>query len=641
MTATDRLVGDVLDGRYEILDRIGRGGMATVYRAKDRRLDRIVAVKITREDADDDPESIARFDAEARAVAMLSDAHIVSVFDQGTDRGRPYIVMELVDGTTLKAILVKQGALPLSRALPLLEAIASGLAVAHAAGIINRDVKPENVLISRSGEVKVSDFGLARHSTVTEMTVADSVLGSLSYVSPERLRHQAPVGFSSDVYSAGIVAFEMLTGQKPFEGDSGVVYTAHLDQDVPSPAAINPSIPAWLDALIMACGRRDPSQRPADAGELLRRLRLGIKAMREGTEDDPALIAVMSTGAVATRPEPSPAPKPRPIPKPHDTDPIKLEDEPSPRIPPRRTTSKPPGGPNFVARRVTVGVLAVLLVVALAVGSWWLRDGRYTVMPDVAGHTQTDASRILSEAGLTMATAKDFSEDVPPGSVISTVPDGGAKVLRGATVQAVISQGPERFAVPKLVGLSLDEANAALAQTNLKTGTVKQAYSDSVAEGLVISASQAEGAMVKRDTAIDLVVSQGPKPITVPDFTGKNATDAMSALQDLGLMPTQVVQFDDTVPAGVVISQTPNGGTLMKGDTVTLVVSKGPEMVTIPSGLVGAKDTDAKQILEGLGLKVTFVPITADVVNQHIVSEVNPPSGTSVKPGTMVTLYIK
>ncbi|MCL2464339.1 MAG: protein kinase, partial [Micrococcales bacterium] len=440
MAVNDRLVGDVLDGRYEITNRIGRGGMATVYRAKDRRLNRIVAVKIMREDVDDDPENARRFDSEARAVAMLSDAHIVSVFDQGTDRDRPYIVMECVDGTNLKAIIVKQGALPLARALPLFEAIVSGLAVAHAAGIIHRDIKPENVLIGRSGEAKVTDFGLARHSDVSAMTVAEGVLGSLSYVSPERLLHKAPVDFRSDIYSVGIVAFEMLTGRKPFDGDQGAVVTQHLQCDVPAPRTVNASIPVWLDTLVTACGRRDPNERPVDGRYLLNRLRRGIEAMRHGTQDDPELIAWMAAPGAATIPSrlSEEAPSTGILP------PVAHEDTPANRIKPAGRVPTKRQQPNFTVRRVFVAILTVALLIAGAVAGWWTTSGRFTTMPEIVGLTQSAANAVLSNSGLKLATEKDFSETVPAGSVISSRPEAGSRVLRGATVQAIISQGPER-----------------------------------------------------------------------------------------------------------------------------------------------------------------------------------------------------
>ena len=640
--ATDRLVGDVLDGRYEIIDRAGRGGMATVYKAKDRRLDRIVAVKVMREDFEDDPDYARRFDSEARAVANLSDAHIVSVFDQGVDRGRPYIVMEFVAGSNLKALLVQQGALPPYRALRLLEAIAAGLAAAHAAGIVHRDVKPENVLLSTGGDVKVTDFGLARMSDAPTMTVAEGVLGSLSYVSPERLLHQAPVDFRSDVYSTGVLAFEMLTGHKPFTGDTAEVVNQHLNADVPPPSSLAGAdvIPPWLDALVVACGRRDADARPKDGSDLLRRLRLGMDAMQSGLSDDPALIAAMSATSAESVRLPAPAPTP-------------VHNEPTPQLPPvandlrtRRPAAYPPADRVpldrqrvYLLRRIFVAAVAVGLVLALVLSTWWFAAGRYTTMPSILNQTQTVAMGTVQHAGLTLRTTTDYSESVPVGSVISSDPKAGEKVRKGTTVKAVVSKGPQRFAVPKLAGLTLADAQAALETANLTTGNVTPQYDDSVPNGNVIAASQPEGTMVKKGTVIDLVVSQGPAPITVQDFTGSVGADAMNALKAAGLNPQQVMQFSDTVPVGVVISQDPNSGTLFRGDTVTVTVSKGPQMVVVPN-VAGDTADSARAALEALGLVPVYNYLTSDVVRKNIVNDMDPKPGTLVPVGTKVTLAI-
>ena len=666
-TVNDRLVGDVLDGRYEIIDRVGRGGMATVYKARDRRLGRIVAVKVMRDDLDDDPDFARRFDTEARAVARLSDAHIVSVFDQGIDRDFPYIVMEFVEGTNLKAVIVKQGALPPARALPILEDIAGGLAAAHAAGIVHRDVKPENVLISRSGEVKVTDFGLARQTDTPTMTVADGVLGSLSYVSPERLL-KSTADFSSDIYSAGVVAFEMLTGRKPFTGGPAEVYSQHLNQDVPAPSSVTGPgvIPAWLDALVVACGRRTPAARPTDGRELLRRLRLGMTAMQEGTENDPALIAAMSApggpGAAAptapaaprhsdgTPPQysapipampaapPVPAAPPALPPVSHeDTPALQSGDEPAGRVPP------PSRQKVYRRRRILVALLAAIVLAGLLTAGWWVTSGRFTTMPDITGRTQDAAGLLVANADLTLTTETAYSEDVAAGLVISTDPAPGTKVPRGNTVLAVISLGPERYPVPdNLAGMSQDDAQAALTNAHLTTGDVTQQYSETVPIGAIISCDPPAGTMVKPGTAVALVVSQGPAPIPVTDYTGHPATEAMEALAALGLVPKQVLAYSDDVAEGIVISQDPNNGELHKGDTVTLTVSQGPHMVTIPTGLVGSKAADAKKTLEDLGLKVVYSYLTPDIagLRHDIVSYTDPSSGTSVKVGTRVTLYI-
>ena len=641
--ATDRLVGDVLDGRYEIIDRAGRGGMATVYKAKDRRLDRIVAVKIMREDFEDDPDYARRFDSEARAVANLSDSHIVSVFDQGVDRGRAYIVMEYIAGSNLKALLVQQGALPPYKAMRLLEAIAAGLAAAHAAGIVHRDVKPENVLISPNGDVKVTDFGLARQSEAPTMTVADGVLGSLSYVSPERLLHKAPVDFRSDVYSTGILAFEMLTGHKPFTGDTEEVVNQHLNSDMPPPSSLvaGDVIPPWLDALVVACGSRNPDDRPNDGSDLLRRLRLGIDAMQNGTSDDPAVIAAMSaTSAGTSQPIAIPAPTANPDEPTPSLPPVPGEDTPlldiravpADRVPTARQRM-------YRRRRIFAASVTATLVLALSLSTWWFAAGRYTTMPVIVDKTQSVATGIVQNAGLTLRTTTEYSETVPVDSIVSSDPPAGTKVRKGATVRAVVSKGPQRFAVPKLVGLSLADAEAALTANNLTKGNVTQQYDDTVPSGNVLSASQPEGALVKKDTAIDLVVSQGPSPITVTNYTGALATDAATALTAAGFTPQQVKQYSDTVPVGVVISQNPDSGTLFKGDTVTLMVSQGPQMVPIPN-LAGDTSDHAKSALEALGLKPYFKYLTSDVVRQNIVYDIDPKPGTPVPVGTKVTLSI-
>ena len=635
--ASDPLVGDVVDGRYEIISRAGRGGMATVYRALDRRLDRIVAVKIMRDDLDDDPEYAKRFDSEARAVANLSSANIVSVFDQGVDRGRPYIVMEYIEGTNLKAVLVQQGALPPDKAVRLLEDIVSGVAVAHAAGIVHRDIKPENVLISRSGDVKVTDFGLARQSDAPTMTVADGVLGSLSYVSPERLLHQAPVDFRSDVYSIGVVAFEMLTGHKPFTGDTAEIVAQHLNADVPAPSTITGGIPAWLDALVTACGRRDANARPTDAGELLTRIRRGEAAMQYGNGHEPALVASMaepSGSLVAAAPTPVRLP-----PVAHeDTPTLTSEAGPAARIPAAQQV--------FRRRRIFAGVLAAIVVLGVVIGGWWLFSGRFTTMPDITGQPADTATAMVQAANLTLTTDSAYSEDVAAGTIISSDTKAGAKVPKHSTVHATVSLGPERYTVPQLAGTAQADAEAAIGNNHLTLGNETQDYSDTVPEGSVISSNPPEGTSVPPNTPVDLVISQGPQPITVPDLTGQSQQAASDALTTLGLAATLAQGNSCTVLNGNVISQNPQApATLTKGDSVTLTISQGPASVTIPANIIGMSTSDAQQALQNLGLKVSLIVPT---FSQGIVDSVTPAPGTSVtscgsdsSQTTTVTLNIK
>jgi len=636
--ASDPLVGDVVDGRYEIISRAGRGGMATVYKALDRRLDRTVAVKIMRDDLDDDPEYAKRFDSEARAVANLSSANIVSVFDQGVDRGRPYIVMEFIEGTNLKAMLVQQGALPPDKAVRLLQDIVGGVAVAHAAGIVHRDIKPENVLMSRGGDVKVTDFGLARQSDAPTMTVADGVLGSLSYVSPERLLHQAPVDFRSDVYSIGVVAFEMLTGHKPFTGDTAEIVAQHLNADVPAPSTIIGGIPAWLDALVVACGRRDANARPADAGELLTRIRRGQMAMRGGFGHEPALVASMAEPSGSLGVAPAPASVKLPLVKHEDTPTLASEARPDDRVPAIQRT--------FRRRRIFAAVLATIIVLAVLGGGWWLFAGRFTTMPDITGQTSADATNLVEAANLTLTTDSAYSEDVPVDTIISSDTKAGAKVPKHSTVHATVSLGPERYTVPQLAGATQADAETAIGNNHLTLGNVTQSYSDTVPAGSVISANPPDGTSVAPNTPIDLVVSQGPQPIPMPDLTSQTQQAATDALTALGLAAKVTQQNSCTVAAGTVISQDPaysadNPVTLNKGATVTLTVSQGPASATIPANIIGMSSANAQQSLQGLGLTVSFNYLGPDVTRQDIVQSATPTVGTTVTVcGTTVTLNI-
>jgi len=635
--ASDPLVGDVVDGRYEIISRAGRGGMATVYRAMDRRLDRIVAVKIMRDDLDDDPEFAKRFDAEARAVANLSSAHIVSVFDQGVDRGRPYIVMEYIEGTNLKAVLVQQGALPPDKAVRLLEDIVNGVAVAHAAGIVHRDIKPENVLISRGGDVKVTDFGLARQSDAPTMTVADGVLGSLSYVSPERLLHQAPVDFRSDVYSIGVVAFEMLTGHKPFTGDTAEIVAQHLNADVPAPSTIMGGIPPWLDALVTACGKRDANARPVDAGELLARIRRGQTATAAGNGHAPALVASMTEPSGSLAVAAPPAGRLPPVAH-EDTPPLAGQSGPADRIPAARRV--------FRRRRIFAAVLTALVVLGVVVGGWWLFAGRFTTMPDIVNQTSADATSLVEAANLTLVTDTAFSEDVPKDAVISSDPKAGKKVPKHTSVHAVISLGTERYTVPQLAGATQADAETAIGNNHLTLGNVTQDFSDTVPAGTVISSNPADGTSVPPNTPVDLVISQGPQPIPVPDLTNQTQQAAADALTALGLTSTTSQQASCDVRKGNVISQDPaynpdNSVTLHKGDTVALTISQGPASVTIPANIIGMKSADAQQALQDLGLTVSFHYLGPDVTRQDIVQAAKPTPGTKVNGcGTKVTLDI-
>ena len=657
----DPLVGRVLDGRYEILARHAGGGQATVYRARDRRLGREVAIKIMHDDRGEDTASAATFDREAKAAARLHDATIVSVFDQGEDRGRPFIVMEYVDGCTLRTVMTREGRLPPARALAYLEPIAIALAVAHDAGLIHRDVKPENVLISTKGEVKVGDFGLAR-PLVGATSATTSIIGTVSYLSPERAEFR-PADKRSDVYSTGVVLFEMLTGVKPYQSDDKeAVARAHRTRDVPAPSTVVGAgmIPPWLDELVIACTRRDPALRPLDGADLLQRIRRARAALAAGTWDDPTLATAMNpyrdraalpAGSALARRAADPVAVPgTAVAVTENTPRLRLghDGPPDAPLPPDKRVKPSPTGfagfrqeRKYRRRRAIVAGLVVLLVAGLiGVGAWWFTSGRFTDVPDVTGRTQAEALTLVHDAYLTIEFEQRYSEDVPAGQVISTTPTAGERARRDSTVHAFVSKGPERYAMPAVVGKPQQDAQVALTNAHLAVGEVTRQYSETVLDGVVISASAGEGEQLKPNTPVALVVSQGREPIPVASYVGQGADEAEAAIAQLGLVSTRETAYSDTVKSGVVISQTPDSGTLFRGDPIALTVSKGPEMVKVPNIKKGDTQESAQTALTNAGLKFRIAYETNAVIRLGLVGQVEPGPGTSVRKGSEVTLHI-
>ena len=671
----DPLVGRVLGGRYEILSRLARGGMATVYRAQDRRLARPVAVKVMHDGLGDDAEFARRFDREARAAAMLTNPHIVSVFDQGRDNGRPYIVMEYVEGSTLRHVISRERTLDPIRALDLLEPVVHALASAHEAGIVHRDIKPENVLISDRGQIKVADFGLARAITSqTATATAGLLMGTVSYLRPELVT----TGYTDsrgDVYSTGVVLFEMLTGKKPHTGDVPIqVAYSHVHNDIPAPStqlddeAARRAIPPYLDALVLVCTRRRPSERPADARQLLRLMRQVRRALDQGVVDDPALTQEMwsSVGAALPLPVHSPESPTEPIrpDPPHTQDTrspvprpvLPLRDLPrmsTPRTP--RSALSPVTGPilspvdhgerysRVVARRRrrrSVVILVALVLLALGTyGGWRLWQAvQIVTAPVITGMNQQDAESTLTANHLTGDFHDEYSETVSKGLVIRTLPTAGTSLDKGSTVAAWVSLGPERHPMPQVIGLTRAAAEQAITNASLTVGTVTTAYSETVPSGQVISASQKQGTELRRDTAIDLVVSKGRQPITIPSVVGKPIADATAALQKLGFTVSVSSAHSSTVPEGQVISQNPDSGTGYRNDTISLVNSLGPVMVTVPDVRLKS-ESHARSILTKAGFSVIVQYNTPSWLRLNIVAQ-EVPSGGQRPQGSTITIYV-
>jgi serine/threonine-protein kinase len=638
---SDRLVGRVLDGRYRVDGRVAKGGMATVYTALDMRLDRVVALKVMHDGLGDDAQFARRFVAEARAAARLSHPNVVAVFDQGDDGGTLFLAMEYVPGRTLRDVIREQAPIAPARALDLLAPILSALSAAHDAGIVHRDIKPENVLISDTGVVKVADFGLARAVSATGNTATQGLLmGTVSYLAPE-LVTDGSADARSDVYSSGILLYEMLTGNKPHSGDTPIqVAYAHVHADVPAPSLEQPSIPPYVDALVQRATARERDLRPADARVLSRQVRRVRSALEEGLPDDPELTGDLTIPIQQIRQDSGyddgytrGAPDDDGQLLRHDTIVVPVEH------------GRPTGAPRVQAppQRRGRGLIALIAILAAAIGigtaAWYYGIHRYTSTPTLVNMAPAVAAAEAEKLGLRTTLAnQDFSEDVQKGEVMSTDPAAGDRIRKNGEIGLTVSKGPERYRVPQLAGLELEAAKRALDPVKLITGQINEQYNETVPSGRVIAFSPRFDTVVKPGTAVNFAVSKGKKPITVTDQTGKSYKDANKALRKLGFVVGRTEQYDEKVAEGLVISQTPNTGTLFAKDKVQLVVSKGPPLVAVPN--VKRKSTaDAQRILTeaGFTVKVEKAPFNLGL---NIVAAQNPGAGKKVKPGSEIVITV-
>lgn len=655
-TVTDPLVGRLVDGRYEVVSRIARGGMATVYLAIDRRLDREVALKVMHPHLAEGASGgafVARFRREARAAARLTHPGLVGVFDQGVDGETSYLTMEYVDGTNLRRRLAEDGALTVGEALRVTESVLDALAAAHRTSLVHRDVKPENVLIASDDRVRVADFGLARAVTEVTSTTTGTVLGTVAYLAPELVQRGASDA-RTDVYAAGVMLYEMLTGRQPFTGETPVqVAFQHVTSEVPAPSARVEWLPSEVDELVGALAAHDPDDRPVDAGAalvLVRRTRAALDdttlARRadvaptvvlpsatdpEGTDLDEVRDAAADTGATTRVP---------------------LGDHAAGRtvaLPIGLTDLAPvePAAPARRRRRPLVALVAGV-VALLGLGTWWYLaagPGAYTRVPSVVGDTQAVALARLDDADLRHTLAEAFHDDIAAGAVVRTDPGPGDAVRKDGVVEVTVSRGPDVVAVPDgLVGAMQADAERALEAADLTVAYDDAAHDDTAPEGAVLSATLPDGAaaeagaQVRRGSEVLLVLSAGPAPVTVTSVVGITVEDAQEQLAPdaLTLEPTEA--FSDTVPAGRIIDQTPDAGAgAHRGDAVQVTVSKGPELVEMPN-LVGKQFNDAKATLEGLGLTARRENVLGGIFGTVRSQSVE--GGASVPKGTEVVLQV-
>jgi len=662
-TITDPLVGRLVDGRYEVVSRIARGGMATVYLAVDRRLDRDVALKVMHPhlaEGSSGADFVARFRREARTAARLTHPGLVGVYDQGVDGETSYLTMEYVDGVNLRRRLGERGALTVGETLDVAASVLDALAAAHRAGLVHRDVKPENVLLATDDRVKLADFGLARAVTEVTATTTGTVLGTVAYLAPELVVRGASDA-RTDVYACGVLIFEMLTGHQPFTGETPIqVAFQHVNSDIPAPSDQVSWLPIEIDDLVRALAARDPEDRPVDAGaagELLRRTRAALDEETLGRRADVAPSIVLpaatdpaetdlGTGAVETDADDEP----------DDADATArlVTDSPGSTVAlpiglaGALATQSAPAPPR--RRRRLLRWVAVLLVLVAVVtgGVWWyaaLGPGAWTDVPTVAGKAVADAERALVADGLKASSTKAYDDEVPVGDVVSSVPVAGASARKGSTVELTVSEGPRYVNVPSgVVGEMQAQADATLQDAGLEPVYAPDEYDAKAAIGEVLRATLPDGSPADPGTRttwgteVRLTLSKGPRPVTVTNVVGATLEVAKQTFKEAGLKVKTTKEFSHTVPEGTVISQDPKSGTSrLEGDTVKLVVSKGPEPVEVPNVERMGFD-EAEQKLTDLGFVVSEKKSWGGFIGQVVDQSVE--AGTTAPWGSTIVLTV-
>jgi eukaryotic-like serine/threonine-protein kinase len=542
----------LLGGRYLVESELGRGGMATVFKGTDTVLGRPVAVKVLSPQYSGDANFVTRFRREAQAAASLNHPNLVSVYDTGTDDGVHFIVMEYVEAKTLADYLAGGGRIMPERSIEIAEAVCDALSVAHAHGIIHRDIKPANVMITSKGDVKVTDFGIARVITGADtLAQTAAVLGTASYLSPEQAQSQ-PVDQRSDIYSLGVALYEMVTGRPPFSGDSPVmVASKHVLEQPTPPSKLNPDVSTELEAVIMKAMAKNPDNRYQDAEEMkadLERARLG-----QGVQATPLLPESAQTQRIA------------------------------PAGPP--TAVLPPAAPEDGGRRRWwIPALIILLILAVLGGGLYLLASSLLStntdsvnVPDVRGFTEEAATRTLRDAGFEVTPEFQVTTDQGKiGEVIEQSPDAGSLLAKGETVTITVGKRPAQVEVPKLTGLTQDEAVAALEAAHLALGATSTQPSEEP-DGTVISQDPLPGERVDKNSSVDIVLSQGPSEVTVPDVVCESLGKAESDLNKAGfqVVTSEETQFNVECPKnGRVAAQDPPGNSSApSGSTVTLIQS--------------------------------------------------------------------
>ena len=607
--------------------------MATVYVAHDLRLDRRVALKVMHPSLAQDPSFVQRFINEAHSVAKLSHPNVVQVFDQGEDQGHVFLAMEYVPGRTLRDLLKERGRLAPRPALNFMAPVLAALGAAHQAGMVHRDVKPENVLITEDGRVKVADFGLARavEQSNQGLTRTGTLMGTAAYLAPEQIE-KGTADARSDVYAAGIMLYELLTGGQPHTGETPIAIAyQHVTEDVPRPSHFLPGLAPEVDALVTKATERDPRYRPSNAGQYLAKVLEVLKSLPEAPANVAGRMAPVApagaAGVTMTAPQliaggagPGTENATMVVDMNGVDDGYDDDDYPDERE-----------GRSWFSRNrlLVVGALVTTLVVFLA--GWWFLLGRYEAVPDVVGASPEIAREEIRTAGLIYDLSEEtvYSDVAAAGEVAATDPESGERLSPGDEVTVFVSKGPQRVEMPELLGSDVADAIKALEDLGFERDNIAQEEVDSSDHdpGEVISTVPEAGGDADREETVTLSVSRG---IPVPSLAGEKLEDAESKLEDLGLSVEVVEEESESIDKGVVIGQSPDTGiNVGAGATVTLTVSTGPPAVKIPD-VVGERINKARKELEDAGFEVEVERILRGRVIGHQSHTGEAPEGTKI-----------
>ncbi len=676
-------IGMFLGNRYEIISKIGSGGMSDVYKAKCHKLNRFVAIKVLKPEYASDQGFVSKFRMEAQSAACLSHPNIVGIYDVGEENGTYYIVMELIDGITLKKYIERKKKLEIRESIEVAMQVARGLEAAHREHIVHRDIKPQNIMITREGKVKVTDFGIAR--AASSQTISSNTMGSVHYISPE----QARGGYCderSDIYSLGITLYEMLTGRVPFEGDSTVaVALQHIQGEMVPPREYEPLIPVSLEKIILKCTQKKPERRYATATELIEDLKKCLSMpngdfvkMAPLTNDSPTQVfrdsdmEQIKRGVSRTAEEERRAEKAYQMGMEDEEDEYgdyeedeyddDYEDEYDDYDDEEESDSQFEKIVTYIM--IGVAVLIVLIVGAIALracgvlnfssgeASTESSDSTQVTVISLLGMTVEEAEAAMEEQNLGLnLRVSDYlpSEDYPANQISSQDPVEGQVVDRSSTITVTVSTGSSQLAIPTdLAGQTENDARRMLRTagfTNVAT-TVQEQNSETVEEGRVIGTNPSMETAVDKDTEITLILSIGPasKPTDVPRLSGMTEADARDALREANLNPGSVDwEYSDDVPEGRVIRQSPEAGSTVEEDTqVDIWLSLGTNKVTIPYDALGVSLNRARSILSGLGLEISsdvdYEYSTAE--EEGLVIGLDPSPGREVEKGTRVTITV-